>query len=100
MKLTKLNINTDGGQSMQGKSLSRKITIDPGENDLALKAGARFPTTRYFQIHFEFLQNQLQQTTAELQDLKTQVCHLERQLTIAVHMLSPNRKTDDQSQEQ
>lgn len=64
---------------MQSKSLSRKREMDPGETDLALKAGAKFPSARYFQIHFEFLHEQLRLTQDALQALQIQMQQLQQQ---------------------
>ncbi|MBS4049715.1 hypothetical protein [Methylomonas rivi] len=38
-----------------------------------------YPSARYFQIHFEFLQQQLQQTLNLLESLQTQMRQLEQQ---------------------
>jgi len=63
---------------MQSKSLSRKREMDPGETDPALKAGAKFPSARYFQIHFEFLHEQLRLTQDALQALQMQMAQLQQ----------------------
>ncbi|WP_347987697.1 hypothetical protein [Methylomonas sp. AM2-LC] len=67
---------------MRSKSISRNTEIDPGETDLALKAGAGFPTARYFQIHFEFLHEQLRLTQAALQALQIQMQQLQQQCSV------------------
>ena len=67
---------------MQSKSVSRKSERDPGETDLALKAGARFPSARYFQIHFEFLHEQLHLTQDALQALQMQMQQLQQQCSL------------------
>ena len=67
---------------MQSKSLSRKTVVEPVETDLALKAGAGFPTARYFQIHFEFLQEQLNQNQETLQAMQKQMRQLEERLPV------------------
>ncbi len=68
---------------MQSKSLSRKTVV---ETDLALKAGAGFPTARYFQIHFEYLQEQLHLTQGALQALQTQMHQLQQQLPVTANI--------------
>ena len=40
-----------------------------------------YPSARYFQIHFEFLQEQFQQTLEILESLQTQVHQLEQQIS-------------------
>jgi len=67
---------------MQSKSISRKKAMDPSETDLALKAGAGFLTARYFQIHFEFLQEQLHLIQDTLQMLQMQMRQMEKQLSV------------------
>jgi hypothetical protein len=81
-----MNNKINGGKRMQSKSLSRKREMDPGENDLALKAGAGFPTARYFQIHFEYLQEQLHLTQGALQALQTQMHQLQQQLPVTANL--------------
>ena len=78
---------------MQSKSVSRKKEIDPGETDLALKAGAGFPTARYFQIHFEFLQEQLHQTMEALQSLQMQMRQMEARFPVRQNL--PGHSTLD-----
>jgi len=41
---------------------------------------AAFPAARYFQVHFEYLQQQFQQTLSALEALQYQVHQLERRL--------------------
>ena len=67
---------------MQSKSLSRKKEIDPGVTDPALKAGAGFPTARYFQIHFEFLQEQLHLTQDAMRAMQIQLQQLQQQCSV------------------
>ena len=67
------------------KLISKKTKQAAVETDLALQAGAAFPTARYFQIHFEFLQEQLQQTLAELRSLKLQLQQLEQSVAVPPH---------------
>ena len=79
---------------MPSKSTSRKIVVEP---DLAFKAGAGFPTARYFQIHFEFLQEQLQLTRDILQALQVQMQQLQQQLqAIPIHQTSTQASTPRQ----
>jgi hypothetical protein len=67
---------------MQSKSVSREPEREPGETALALKAGAKFPSARYFQIHFEFLHEQLHLTQDALQVLQKQMQQLQQQCSL------------------
>jgi hypothetical protein len=77
------NKKINGGKRMQSKSLSRKTVV---ETDLALKAAAGFTTARYFQIHFEYLQEQLHLTQGALQALQTQMHQLQQQLPVTANI--------------
>lgn len=46
------------------------------------QAEATYPSVRYFQIHFEFLQEQFQQTLAVLESMQVQIRQLEQQLSV------------------
>jgi len=72
---------------MHSKSLSEKTARKPGKSDPALLAETEFPNVRYFQIHFEFLQEQLRQTQDALHTLQMQMRQLEQRLPVR-HLLS------------
>jgi hypothetical protein len=82
----KIKIKTTGGKRMQNKSMSRNTAVEPAETDLALKAGAAFPGARYFQIHFEYLQEQLHLTRDVLHELQMQMQQLQQQLPGKVNL--------------
>ncbi|WP_341325208.1 hypothetical protein [Methylotuvimicrobium sp. KM2] len=42
--------------------------------------GTSFPSVRYYQVHFEFLHEQFQQTLGMLESLQTRMQQLERQM--------------------
>lgn len=77
---------------MQRKSVSEQKPVETRINVPAHLAAEAFPTVRYFQIHFEFLQEQLQQTLHTLDSLKSQVHYLEQQLTIDHSRFSSNEE--------
>lgn len=65
---------------MHSKLRPGQSAIDPTFIVSAEKAAEVFPTVRYFQVHFEFLQEQLQFTLRSLEALHVQMQHLERHL--------------------
>ena len=67
---------------MYNKSLSGKSAAEPAKTDLALQAEVEFPSVRYFQIHFEFLQDQLNRTLHELQALQIRMQQLEQRSAV------------------
>ena len=56
-------------QSLPGESIADRIK----------QAEADYPSVRYFQIHFEFLQEQFHQTLRALETMQTQIRQLEQQ---------------------
>lgn len=59
---------------MHSQSLPKESITDPIE-----QAETAYPSVRYFQIHFEFLQEQFQQTMKALEAMQTQIRQLEQQ---------------------
>ena len=63
--------------------MRRKTSSSDVEKRLTVtaeKAAEVFPTVRYFQIHFEYLQEQLKQTTRSLEALQLQIQQLQQQI--------------------
>ncbi|NOT13816.1 MAG: hypothetical protein HOP23_18670 [Methylococcaceae bacterium] len=65
---------------MYSKLRPGQSAIDPAFIVSTEKAAEVFPTVRYFQIHFEFLQEQLQLTMQTLEALQVQIQPLEQHL--------------------
>lgn len=63
---------------MHNKPLSGKNTFAQASNE-STATDQVFPSVRYFQIHFEFLQEQLHQTCEALQALQIRINQLEQQ---------------------
>ncbi len=56
------------------------------------KAADVFPAVRYFQIHFEFLQEQIQLILRNQEELQQQMQQLESQLSLSAHGIRLNSK--------
>jgi len=67
---------------MHNKPLPNQSVIGNTIADHSQKTTASFPAVRYFQIHFEFLQEQLQQTLLALESLQLQMQYLEQRLPV------------------
>lgn len=60
---------------------NKKAQLEPPMLVAAEKAAAVFPAVRYFQIHFEFLQEQIQLVLQNQESLQQQMQQLESQLS-------------------
>lgn len=67
---------------MHSKSRINQTVVNPAITVSAEKAAEAFPSARYFQIHFEFLQEQMQLTMRMLEALQAQMRQLEQQLPV------------------
>lgn len=66
---------------MHNKPIARKNISASFENDFALNEASGFPSARYFQIHFEYLQEQLHRTLSVVQTLQVQIQQLEQRIS-------------------
>jgi hypothetical protein len=70
----------------------KKSRLDPPMLVPAEKAADVFPAVRYFQIHFEFLQEQIQLILRNQEVLQQQIQQLESQLSLSAHGIRLNSK--------
>ncbi|WP_445369120.1 hypothetical protein ACH5Y9_07380 [Methylomonas sp. BW4-1] len=70
----------------------KKSRLDPPTVVPADKAADVFPSVRYFQIHFEFLQEQLQLILRNQESLQQQMQQLESQLSRSAQGIRLNGK--------
>jgi hypothetical protein len=70
----------------------KKSRLDPPSVVPADKAADVFPSVRYFQIHFEFLQEQLQLILRNQESLQQQMQQLESQLSLSAQGMRLNSK--------
>ncbi|CAG7856406.1 hypothetical protein MCAMS1_00873 [biofilm metagenome] len=52
----------------------------------------KFPAARYFQVHFEYMESQLQDTRNNLEQLQLQVAALHAQLTLLTAVLNESKE--------
>jgi len=71
----------------------KKSRLDPPTVVPAEKAADVFPSARYFQIHFEYLQEQLQLILRNQEVLQQQILQLENQLSRSTQDIRLNSKT-------
>jgi hypothetical protein len=71
---------------------NKKLRLDPPMVVAAENAADVFPAVRYFQIHFEFLQEQLQLILRNQEALQQQMQQLESQLSLSAHGIRLNGK--------
>jgi len=71
----------------------KKVRLDPPTVVPAEKAAEVFPAVRYFQIHFEFLQEQIQLILRNQEVLQQQIQQLESQLSRSAQGMRLNSKT-------
>ncbi len=72
---------------------NKKAHLEPPMLVPADKAANVFPAVRYFQIHFEFLQEQIQLILRNQEALQQQIQQLESQLSRSAQGLRLNSKT-------
>jgi hypothetical protein len=70
----------------------KKARLEPPMVVPAEKAAEVFPAVRYFQIHFEFLQEQIQLILRNQEVLQQQMQQLESQLSLSAHGMRLNSK--------
>ncbi|MCK9609251.1 MAG: hypothetical protein M0R33_22680 [Methylomonas sp.] len=70
----------------------KKSRLDPPMVVPAEKAAEVFPAVRYFQIHFEFLQEQIQLILRNQEVLQQQMQQLESRLSLSAHGIRLNGK--------
>lgn len=70
----------------------KKSRLDPPMVVPAEKAAEVFPTVRYFQIHFEFLQEQIQLILRNQETLQQQMQQLESQMSRSAQGIRLNSK--------
>ncbi|PKD39830.1 hypothetical protein CWO84_13410 [Methylomonas sp. Kb3] len=70
----------------------KKSRLDPPMVVSAERAADVFPTVRYFQIHFEFLQEQIQLILRNQESLQQQMQQLESQLSRSAQGMRLNSK--------
>ncbi|WP_415878264.1 hypothetical protein [Methylomonas sp. TEB] len=70
----------------------KKSRLDPPTVVPADKAADVFPSARYFQIHFEFLQEQIQLVMQNQESLQQQMQQLESQLSQSAQGMRLNSK--------
>lgn len=71
----------------------KKARLEPPMVVSAEKAAEVFPSVRYFQIHFEFLQEQIQLILCNQEALQQQMQQLESQLLRSAQSMRLNSKT-------
>jgi hypothetical protein len=52
----------------------------------------KFPSARYFQVHFEYMESQLQDTRNNLEQLQLQVAALHAQMTLLASVLNESKE--------
>jgi len=72
---------------------NKKSHLEPSMLVPADKAANVFPAVRYFQIHFEFLQEQIQLILRNQEALQQQMQQLESQLSRSAQGMRLNSKT-------
>lgn len=70
----------------------KKSRLDPSTAVPAEKASEVFPAVRYFQIHFEFLQEQIQLILRNQESLQQQMQQLESHLSRSAQGMRLNSK--------
>lgn len=71
---------------------TKKAQLEPPMLAPADKAADVFPAVRYFQIHFEFLHEQLQLILRSQESLQQQMQQLESQLSLSAQGMRLNSK--------
>lgn len=71
---------------------TKKAQLEPPSVVSAEQAAEVFPAVRYFQIHFEFLQEQIQLILRNQEVLQQQLQQLERQLSRSAQGICLNNK--------
>jgi hypothetical protein len=69
---------------MPTKSAKLQHIYYPAKNDT--QEQAKFPTSRYFQIHFEYLESQLVETRRSIEAMQAQLA----ELTLRISLIAPD----------
>lgn len=79
-KNKRLNFNTQEGNDMSDSANAKHPKLQPEGAYTTSKAPKNFPTARYFQVHFEFLQEQIQLMKNMQEVMLMQMNQLEQRL--------------------